>query len=336
MKKTHFGTLIRAASSILLIVILLNFVGRDAQMRAFSSINPLHFTIGLAAYLAALAFWALRWYLFIRASGERTSYGHALLTLLHGLFYSLFLPTLVGTDMGRMVELSHDRHNNRSNAVSTVLLDRFMGLITLVLMAVIALILGSQYITDQSVIGLVLMTLAALVIGWVIFFNRRIMDALFGVIFHLPIIRRLETKIRHLYETLCQLHHKPRLLFAAGNVSLLNSIAETGSVIFAARALGIEIEPVYFFIFMPLIWLIMIVPISVSGLGLREGAFVFFFTQIGVSSADAVALSLLYYSFNVIVALGGGFALFCANLSSINAARNSAARTNQSRAGSMN
>ena len=80
-------------------------------------------------------------------------------------------------------------------------------------------------------------------------------------------------------------------------------------MLLVARALGIEIEPLYFFIFMPLIWVIITVPISISGLGLREGAFVFFFTQVGVSSADAVAISLLYYFYNVIVGGIGGLAV---------------------------
>ena len=60
---------------------------------------------------------------------------------------------------------------------------------------------------------------------------------------------------------------------------------------------------------MPLIWVIVTVPVSISGLGLREGAFAFFFTQVGVSSADAVAMSLLYYFYNVIVGGLGGILL---------------------------
>ncbi len=314
MKKKHLGMLVRLAGSLVLILILLTVVSRDTASHRSLSVDPAYYALGLLAYLVMVGFWALRWYLFIRAAGEPVGYGRALLVLLRGLFYSLFLPSMVGTDVGRMVELGRSKNTSRSNAVSTVLLDRLMGLITLCLMAGVALVLGSRYAGNQGVKGLVIGVLVILIVGWAIFFNRPIMEAVFRIIFRLPIVNRLETAIRKTYEALFHLHDRPRLLFMVGNVSLLNTVSETLAAFFAAQALGVRVEPVHFFIFMPLIWLITIVPISISGLGLREGAFVFFFTQVGVSSADAVAISLLFYSFSVLVGLTGGFLLLAMSL----------------------
>ncbi|MBZ0302472.1 MAG: flippase-like domain-containing protein [Anaerolineae bacterium] len=310
MKKQVVTILVRLALSVILLGLLFFLIDREALIKAFSSVDPLYYVLGLAAYGATAMFWALRWYLFIRASGEKVSYLRALRTLLIGLFYAMFLPTIVGTDVGRMYELGRDANNNKSNVVSTVLLDRLMGMITLTLMAVTALLLGSQYAADRSVVWTVIGALAVLVAGWIVFFNRRVMEVIFRLVFALPGANRLEAMIREIYEALYLLHNQPRLLLVTGLASLLNSISETLAALLAARALGIDVAPVYFFIFMPLIWLIMIIPISISGLGLREGAFAFFFTQVGVSAADAVAVSLVFYSLNVIVATLGGIVLF--------------------------
>jgi len=315
MKRQYLGIVLRLVMSVILLGVLFLLIDRDALLKAFMSVDPVYYLLGLAAYFATVAFWTLRWHLFIRAAGQPVGLGRALATLLTGIFYSMFLPTIVGTDVGRMYELARDENNKKSSVVSTVLLDRLMGMITLSLMAVAALVIGSQFAADSSIILTVFGALAALIVGWVIFFNRRIMEAIFGLVFRLPFVNRLEDTIREIYDALFMLHNQPRLLLTTGVASLLNSISETLAALLAARALGVEVEPIYFFIFMPLIWLVMIVPISISGLGLREGAFVFFFTQVGVSSADAVAISLLFYSFSVVVGLLGGMFLVRSTLS---------------------
>jgi uncharacterized membrane protein YbhN (UPF0104 family) len=100
----------------------------------------------------------------------------------------------------------------------------------------------------------------------------------------------------------------------AGSVSVVNSLFTIVATLLAARSIGVNIDAIYFFIFMPIIWIIITIPISLSGLGLREGAFVFFFSQVGVTPSDAVAISLLYYSYNVVIGVAGGLILLYSSL----------------------
>jgi hypothetical protein len=72
------------------------------------------------------------------------------------------------------------------------------------------------------------------------------------------------------------------------------------------RALGIELAIWHYFIYIPLITTITVLPISLAGIGIREGAFVFFFAQAGVAQAQALSLSLLLFTQTVILALLGG------------------------------
>jgi hypothetical protein len=57
--------------------------------------------------------------------------------------------------------------------------------------------------------------------------------------------------------------------------------------------------------FIPVVAIAQVLPLSVSGLGLREGALVLLLAPLGVASAQAVALGLLLYSMNLVVSLLG-------------------------------
>jgi hypothetical protein len=72
-------------------------------------------------------------------------------------------------------------------------------------------------------------------------------------------------------------------------------------------ALNQHINIIYFFIFVPIIILVALLPLSVGGIGVREGAYVYFFSQVGVSASEAFILSLLLYVVMMIgIILPGG------------------------------
>jgi hypothetical protein len=73
-----------------------------------------------------------------------------------------------------------------------------------------------------------------------------------------------------------------------------------------ALALGVNLKPVYFFIFLPIIGAVTLLPISIGGLGLRENLTVFFFGQLGLAKNVAVAMSLLSFTFIFIYGILGG------------------------------
>jgi uncharacterized protein (TIRG00374 family) len=218
----------------------------------------------------------------------------------------MFLPEMVGSDLARMSEVSEERKTS-TRIVSTVLLDRLIGLISLLLMAIIGLVLGFHHLAGEApTITLLIVGLFIVMgIGWLVFFNRDLMRRL-NWLFRLPHMNRVEEPVRSLYNSLHYLQTQPRLLAGSLLISFAAASAEVVSVIFIAHAIAVYVPLSYFFIFMPIIWVITTIPISISGLGLREGAFAFFFSQVGMASENAIALSLLYYSYLVCSGMVGG------------------------------
>lgn len=309
MKRPRLGILLRALTAVVLLGALFYFIDRDALLKTFASVSLPIYLLGLLAFIGTILTWTLRWHLLMRASGEGISYRKSLMTLVISMFFSMFLPTIVGTDLGRVYELGRDDRFRKSNLVSTVLLDRLMGLMTISLMALIGLLVGSQFAANQGVVLTVVGTLVVLVGGWVLVFNKRAEAIIFGLIARIPLVNRFSELLHKLYTALYQLYRRPGLMARAGSVSVVNSLFTIFATLLAARSIGVNIDAIYFFIFMPIIWIIITVPISLSGLGLREGAFVFFFSQVGVTPSDAVAISLLYYSYNVVIGVLGGLIL---------------------------
>ena len=64
-----------------------------------------------------------------------------------------------------------------------------------------------------------------------------------------------------------------------------------------------------YFGFIPLIMLIMLLPISVNGIGTTQVAFVWFFARVGTPEPDAVALSVLFQGLGIVGSLPGGLLL---------------------------
>jgi glycosyltransferase 2 family protein len=305
VNRRTLSAILRFVLSIVLLALLFSQINFNDFIEHIRTMNASYYLIGLACYFGFIALWSVRWLFIIRAAGETAKFLRVFTTTLVGNFFAMFLPEAIGSDLARMYGLKDDVGTS-ANIVSTVLLDRVIGLISLVLMAMVALVIGSEFVSDQSVVLLIVGLLVFFVVGWFLFFNRRFMEWNFRWLFRLPVVNRMEDSIRALYESLYSLNRQPRLLLLTLLMSLLVQGVEVISVIFIAQAIGVQTSLSYFFIFLPIVWLVTTIPISISGLGVREGAFAFFFSQVGVASSDAVAMSLLYYSFRVITGIFGG------------------------------
>lgn len=309
--KKHIISVLRIGLSLGLLLLLFSRIDLQNLLDHIKKLNLGLYLLGVVMYFAFIACWSFRWRYIIKAAGEQVAFWKVFKTTLVGDFFGLFLPEAVGSDLARMYGLSQETGKG-ANTISTVLLDRAIGLISLSLMAMVALLLHTQMVGYQEVAVVVVALLAGLAGGWFLFFNKSFMRR-FRWVFKVPYLNRLEEGLTNLYRTLHTLHQHPGLIVNTLLISLVLQIIEVISVILIGAALGIEVEVIHYFIFMPLIWVITTVPISIGGLGVRENAFAFFFTQVGVSAPLALALSLLYFSCRVISGLIGGL-IFLASM----------------------
>lgn len=305
MVKQWIGFFVRLIISAGLLIYLLTRVDIGDLVSHVRNMDMLMFVLAIVFFILYLCAWAYRWYLFIRNQELNVGYFDTLRTLLVGLAVSLFLPSAVGADMGRAYDMARSRVE-KVKIVSSVLMDRLIGLISLVGMSVIAIaIAGYQYLTLDiffAIVGLALL----LLFGWLVFFNILFMRRFRSLFESIPFVNRISDKLRDIYLALYYIQQDRRLFRKAITVSALVEIFEILSVLMLSYAIGDRIDPIFFFLFLPIVWVILVIPIAIGGLGLREAVFVFFFTQVGMAETHAITLSLLYYSLYAVTGVLSG------------------------------
>lgn len=296
---------LRVLISALLVFIVVTNLDIKAMWSAFASLDPVLYAYGLVIFLLSTGLlWAMRWQKILNASGVQIKLWPLIKYNFVGSFFSLFLPTAIGGDLPRLVDISQQTEKF-ADALSSILLDRIIGLLSLLLLALFAVLLGNQIIDENAVYISLFTLLLFLALTWALFFNSRVSGWVIRL-FHLPILMRALNGIQNFYSSLQLIYQSPVNLTSALGISLIAQILEIVSVMLLALSIDIRVPSVYYFVFVPIIWVLAVMPISVGGVGIREGAFVLLFSYIGVSPSKAVVLSMLVYSCRFLMGLSGG------------------------------
>jgi len=121
-----------------------------------------------------------------------------------------------------------------------------------------------------------------------------------------PSAGRIREAIKNLHQEIYYFREHKRVMLRSLMLSLIIQSIQPITFYLTAVSLGIKINLIYFFIFIPIIGAITMLPISIGGLGLRDATTIFFFAKAGVNKDLAFAMSLLNFFFIVLYAAIGG------------------------------
>jgi len=300
--------LIKILVSLILLIIVIATVGAENLFDALRGIDLGWFALALAIHLIGVGIRAYRWWLLIASLGAPVPFGRLLYLYMVGTFFNTFLPTGIGGDVVKIIELAPDRGG--AHAFSTVFTDRLTGILGSSLIA-LAVALVDPADVPRDVLTAVVIVSAGILFGVLAltqgkFINRAIWRTRFFS--NLPFAGRLRKVLVALTS------------YSVGAIarSTLVSLPFTATLIATqyvlSIGLGLRIDTRYFILFTPLIALTQVLPISFNGLGVREGTFGVLFASVGVAGSDAVAVSLLYYVLRVLTGLLGGVLYVIGNL----------------------
>jgi uncharacterized protein (TIRG00374 family) len=297
MGRDKLLNLLKVCLSLALLALLLKQVGWQQTLETLGKAKVSYLAAAFVLYLVGIVVRAYRWQILL--SALRMDIPLTKLTALYfaGTFFNNILPTGIGGDVVRVYELSK-QSKRPIESVGTVLLDRATGLLVLFLMALLALPFSYQLIAPSITAAILLLCLGSwAVLGLVL---RRDWLERWGL---LRIMGKIK-QVRELYEsvTICGLE----AIGGALAISFVFNVLLIAVNYLIALSLGLAIPLWYFLLFIPLISFLLILPISLSGLGVREGGYVYLFAQAGVSAPLALAMSLLFYAVNVATGLIGG------------------------------
>ncbi len=296
-------TVVRVAVGAGLIAFLLWKLDIQEIIGHLIAIDPGFLVYAVLTYLMFVVLSAWRWQILLDFKNFEVPFLRTLRIYFISLFFNNMLPTTVGGDTMRVIYTMKDR---RADALAVVLVDRMLGFIGLFIVALIAVVYllvlrkGTEYLPFM-VIGFTSVMLATY-----IFFSRRAYAVLS------PLVNRI--KVMRLGERLNRLHEAGTDFGGAWwhlivCVVLSVAIQATLSIapFFVLRSMGYQgINLLPFFIYVPIINVISMIPLSLNGLGVRENSYVILFARAGVPGEVAMAMSLLSFFIVFVYSLAGG------------------------------
>lgn len=246
-----------------------------------------------------------RWQRLLKAYGVDIPLLTLMASLYVGQFFNSFLPSTIGGDAIRAYDTAN-YSDETAKALTAVFLDRLIGMSALAFLGVLALIAGM--LLQESVtqfLWLVLLAFAACVIALVVIFNSTLADRFDALLRRLG-MAKIARKVDMAYTAVLSLKSQKGVLLNAFFLSILLQINVVLYYYFVGLSLDIGIPLIFFFIVIPIILVILLVPFSINGIGLREGAYVFFLGSLGAATEDAVALSWLAFGLILSQGLVGG------------------------------
>ncbi len=263
---------------------------------------------GLALAAALLVFsnvlGSWQWGRLLRAVGIRIPFWKVCSYYHVGLFFNNFLPANIGGDIARVFDASR-REGSRTAAVSTVLMDRLIGTLALAGLALVTTLPAiDRFHLSLVYLMVVAFFAASVLLVWAVF-HPTLLPALGQLLSRIG-LGALEPQLVDVAGRLQAFRGERGLFASLLGLAAVVQVARIGVHVLVARALGLHVELAYFFLFVPLLAVIVSLPISLNGIGVREGAGIVLFGLVGVDRAHAFSLQFTTYLVAVAVSLLGG------------------------------
>lgn len=285
---------VKLALSLLLVVFLVHYTDVDALLEELHNADPFWIAIALVTILASHAVCVERWRQLARPLGFHQPWSYFFGAYFTGMFMNLFAPSTVAGDLGRTYFLASSGQR-KSLALTSVIAERGMGFIVLVSIGAVAIILQPSYRMPSAARALAWLVIPTFLLGW--YLGPRVMVRLFG---------RFARVKRLIEDDLAPYWNDIPLIARAIAISVLFHILQIYTYVFVARALGIQVPAGFFFILSPIVNIAGMLPITFSGVGIREAGMLFFLSRVGVAHDSAVAVGLLGSGLMLACGLAGG------------------------------
>jgi uncharacterized membrane protein YbhN (UPF0104 family) len=280
--------------------------------RVWSSVRhahgaPIFLGIALSLFTVVIAGW--RWHRLLGVFDITVPLKSVICIVPIGQFFAIFLPGSTGDDLTRMLYISRLAPGRIAEACTTVLLDRCIGLTSVLLLAVLCVPWQWTLLSTSSQtywIAVAILSAGAVVcLGGVVFF-------LAGYPTHRWFEKRLRSLPAHslrdeaarIWGLLCDNKMVVGKLVGA---ALIAQLLQFVSFYLAGVSVGIHRSVLVWLSFLPIVFAANALPITIAGIGVREYLLILFLGVIaGVDSERAFAASFVMFSMMLTICLLGG------------------------------
>ena len=287
---------LRIFATVALMVFVLQQVEWESLVRRLKSLEWQWYAAAQAVAIVIQVVAGIRWSSLARPIGFVHSTSFFIWRFFEGVFFNLCLPSSIGGDVVKAYRLS-STNRGRLLAGCTILADRLAGVSALGVLAGSAILSIKLNLSPASTIAVGTVLFASVLLGFRLTIGNldRFLDLL-------PATH----KIRQFLSQLLPYQIRPSLMGRAVAWSLIVQVGASVSVALMARGIGVNLGLGIWFSVVPLIALAIVLPISINGVGIREGGMALLLSRWGVAGEQAVAIGLLWFLTTIGTGLIGG------------------------------
>lgn len=283
-----------------------------------SHVNIWYIAASFMMYWVGIYLLVIRWQVMLKTQNINATFGFLFGSYLVGYFFNNFLPTSIGGDVYRIYDTSKLKNSSGMKAASIVLMERTTGVVSSIIYLFFALaigfvkssqvelMVGNWRVSNHLLIVLIIafFIISILVILIMLFPDSFRLNKLFR---KLKFLHRWEPKLKQMYDTFKDFRKYKLILFLTILLSLILQFAFTLNYSLAGTGFGITKLSLLSYIFIvQLCGIISMIPVSIGGIGVREGAFVVLAGALGGEKNIATIVSIAILIMILIPGVVGG------------------------------
>jgi uncharacterized protein (TIRG00374 family) len=286
--------LVRITASAALLALIVNFVDFGKTLESLGAIKLSYLVIPVILSLLQTALSSYKWKIILSIEGVLIWFLYLFKTYLIGNFVTLFFPSSFGGDVYRIAAVKR-KTSDFSLSASSVIFDRATGLYAMLLVAAS----GSFALLDTKIsVALLVIVLVAPFLA--LLFTHRKLELFFK-----KRKSRLIKGVGRIISSQRKFILSPNIFAIIFLAIFFQSMAVVINYVYC-KALSVEITFFQLWAIIPLIYLTDVIPLSINGIGIRDSAYVFFFTLLGYPAEQALAVSITLISMRYFLGLIGG------------------------------
>lgn len=299
----QFKSLIKVLFTLVILIVIIRNLKLEVLLQHLNGVEWRFLAFASFAFITGVCINTLRLKLLFN---ENVAYLQLLKINFIGLFFSIFLPGRTSGDVVRGYYINKTL-KNITQTVSILLIWRLIGTFTMVFISCIMSFISYTIIKDKSIIYYPVSIFILLLIFIFIILNPKLFlpSQLYLAIskFRKSILGKSFSSI---HSDLIHIKNKHKLIPYNIILSIISNFLMLFTWYFISTSIGANISIKYIIMLIPLVAILQAIPISLNGMGVREGATVFLFSKIGIINEISFIIALLYSTISIIISLFGG------------------------------
>lgn len=304
---------------ILLFIFLISKIDIRKVAEILLSANPFYILLALGFFGISLYIRALKWKLLVNFFNKDYSGWQALKTYVIGVAFGSVTPARTG-DLMKVLDLKKETDMGIKQGISLTIFDKIIDIIILFGTALICSIIITYIFSAGIDIKWLVVVLIFFLVGMVFLLTRYAKNYL-RPLFKIFVPNVLKEKIRDTYYTFASIVEtisKDKKFVTYIFLTAISWLSLFFIAYLFAKSINLKVSPLYFLLFMPIVFGVEVLPITLLGIGSRDAALILLFSLINISKEAMVSISLMMLIFTNLPILITGLFIAWKNKYTIN------------------